>query len=60
MDNSVCSLQVFVRRISKELCKFRSCASDVWLYNNSCKINRANSLLVCIDLFRGGLACARL
>ena len=56
MDNSVCNLQVFVKKISEELYKLRSCVSDVWLYNNSCKINRANLLLIYINLFKGGLA----
>ena len=60
MDNSVCSLQMFIRKINKELYKLKSCVSNVWFCNNSCKINRANSLLVYMDLFRGGLACAQL
>ena len=60
MDNSVCNLQIFIKKINKELYKLKSCASNIWLYNNNCEINKTNSLLVYINLFRGGLACAQL
>ena len=55
MDNSVCSLQIFIKKINEELCELKSYINNVWLCNNNCKINRANLLLVYINLFRGGL-----
>ena len=57
MDNLVCNLQIFIKKISEKLYKFKNYVSDIWLYNNNCKINKANSLLVYIDLFKGGLVC---
>ena len=55
MDNSIYSLQIFIKRINEELYKLRSYMNNTWSYNNNCKINRANSLLIYIDLLRGGL-----
>ena len=56
MDNLVYNLQVFIGKINKKLYKFRNYINNVWSYNNNYKINRANLLLVYIDLLRGGLA----
>ena len=47
---------MFIERISEKFCKLRNYMSDIWLYNNSYKINRANLLLVYMDMLRGGLA----
>ena len=58
MDNSICSLQIFIKKISEELRELKNYINNIWLYNNNCEINKSNSLLVCINLFKGGLICA--
>ena len=55
MDNLIYNLQMFIKKISEKLYKFKNYANNIWLYNNNYKINRANSLLVYINLFKGGL-----